>query len=77
MDSKETAQENARVADILKKEKNGFLQRQFSIFGDLWSFMKVRKKWWLLPIILTLVLVGLLIVFAHASPLSPFIYALF
>ena len=67
----------ARIADILKKEKKNAVSRQFAVVGDFWTFMKVRKKWWLLPIIITLMLVGVLIVFGHASPLAPFIYALF
>ncbi|MBI2141449.1 hypothetical protein HYU16_03420 [Candidatus Woesearchaeota archaeon] len=71
--------EEARIAEVLgKKEgKEGFLHRHFYLVGEVWSFMKVRKKWWLLPIIITLALVGLLIIFGQASPLSPFIYALF
>ena len=69
--------EDKRVAEILKNQNKGFFKRQFSIVADLWSFMRVRKKWWLLPIIITLVLVGVLVVFAHSSALSPFIYALF
>jgi len=47
------------------------------LLKDLWAFMKERKKWWLLPIIIMLVLVGILIIFGQASPVSPFIYALF
>ena len=69
--------EDQRVADILKNQNKSFFKRQFSIFADLWNFMRIRKKWWLLPIIITLVLVGVLVVFAHSSALSPFIYALF
>lgn len=71
------AHEDARVAEILMKEKSSFAKRQFGIVGELWSFMKARKKWWLLPIITTLILAGALIIFGQASPLSPFIYALF
>ena len=48
-----------------------------SLLGELWSFLKVRKAWWLTPIIIMLVLVGVLIVFGQSSTLSPFIYALF
>ncbi len=48
-----------------------------SILRELWLFMKVRKKWWLGPVILILVLLSLLIVFAEGSALAPFIYALF
>lgn len=44
---------------------------------DLWDYMKVRKKFWLAPIILVLVLLGSLIVLAQGSALAPFIYTLF
>jgi len=47
------------------------------ILGQLWDFMKVRKKWWLLPIIAVLLMVGALMVFAHGSALAPFIYTIF
>lgn len=47
------------------------------LLKEFWLFMKERKKWWLLPIIIMLVLVGILIIFGQASPVSPFIYALF
>ena len=46
------------------------------ILKELWLFMKVRKKWWLGPVIVILVLLSLLIVFAEGSALAPFIYAL-
>jgi len=44
---------------------------------DLWGFLKVRKKFWLLPIIITLLLFGALIVFSSGSAVAPFIYTLF
>jgi len=44
---------------------------------DLWVFMRERKKFWLAPIILVMVLLGALIVFAQGSALAPFIYTLF
>lgn len=47
------------------------------IVNELWAFMKVRKKWWLLPIIVVLVAVGALLVFAQGSALAPFIYTIF
>jgi Family of unknown function (DUF5989) len=47
------------------------------IFKDLWGFLKTRKKFWLLPIILTLLLVGVLIVLSSGSAIAPFIYTLF
>jgi Family of unknown function (DUF5989) len=50
---------------------------RLSIFGELWAFMRVRKKWWLGPIMVFLLLLGVLIVFTEGSALAPFIYALF
>ncbi len=47
------------------------------IFRELWLFMRVRKKFWLGPIMLVLLLLGILIVFTEGSALAPFIYALF
>jgi len=47
------------------------------ITSELWAFMKVRKKFWLLPIIIVLTLVGALLVFAQGSVLAPFIYTIF
>ncbi len=44
---------------------------------ELWTFMKVRKKFWLLPIILVLLLLGGLLVLAQGSAVAPFIYTLF
>jgi hypothetical protein len=48
-----------------------------SLLADLWAFMRVRKKWWLLPVILALLVVGSLLVFAQGSALAPFIYTIF
>ena len=42
-----------------------------SLLGELWSFMRVRKKWWLGPIVLVLALFGALIVFTQGSALAP------
>lgn len=50
---------------------------RFSIFGELWAFMRIRKKWWLAPILFFLVALSILIVFTEGSALAPFIYALF
>lgn len=49
---------------------------KISTFRDVWHFMRVRKKWWLLPIVLMIVLLGLLLIFAQSSALAPFIYTL-
>jgi len=48
-----------------------------SVARELWEFMRVRKKMWLLPIILVMVAVGALLVFAQGSALAPFIYTIF
>ncbi len=50
---------------------------KFAIVRELWDFMKVRKKWWLGPIVMMLLLLGLLLVFTQGSALAPFIYTLF
>jgi hypothetical protein len=44
---------------------------------DLWAFMRERKKFWLAPIIILMVLLGALIVFSQGSAIAPFIYTLF
>ncbi len=50
---------------------------KLAIMKEFWDFLKIRKKWWLTPIVLVLVLLGFLIVFTQSSALSPFIYTLF
>jgi hypothetical protein len=50
---------------------------RLSILSELWSFLRERKKWWLAPIIVFLILFGALIVLAQTSALAPFIYTLF
>ena len=45
--------------------------------GELWAFLKVRKKFWLLPILLVMVMLGGLIVLTQGSAVAPFIYTLF
>jgi hypothetical protein len=50
---------------------------KLEIFKELWLFLKVRKRFWLAPIIVILVLLSLLIVFAQGSAVAPFIYTLF
>ena len=44
---------------------------------DFWGFLRVRKKFWLLPIIITLLLFGLLVVLTSGTAIAPFIYTLF
>ncbi len=51
----------------------GFIE----LLQDVWGFLRERKKYWLLPLILTLILLGALIVFTQGSAIAPFIYTLF
>ncbi|MCG6873354.1 MAG: DUF5989 family protein [Gammaproteobacteria bacterium] len=48
-----------------------------SFLKDLWGFMRERKKFWLLPIIIVMLLLGALLIFAQGSAVAPFIYTLF
>jgi hypothetical protein len=48
-----------------------------SFIGELWTFIRIRKKYWLLPVILMLAVFGGLIVLAKGSAVAPFIYTLF
>jgi len=48
-----------------------------NLLKEFWMFLRFRKKWWLLPIIITLVVLGALLVFAQNSVLAPFIYTIF
>jgi hypothetical protein len=48
-----------------------------SIFAELWAFMRVRKKYWLAPILIMLLLFGGLIILAQGTAVAPFIYTLF
>ena len=50
---------------------------KLSIIKDFWDFLKVRKRFWLAPIIIILVLLGILMIFAESSAVAPFIYTLF
>jgi hypothetical protein len=45
--------------------------------GEMWAFMRERKKWWLLPVITVMLIVGSLLIFAQGSALAPFIYTIF
>ena len=53
------------------------IMAKLAILAELWEFMRVRKKWWLMPIVIFLVMLGTLIVLTEGSALAPFIYALF
>jgi hypothetical protein len=48
-----------------------------SFLGEFWGFLRVRKKYWLLPILLMVLLLGALIVLTQGSAFAPFIYTIF
>ena len=50
---------------------------QPGLVGELWIFLRERKKWWLMPVIAVMLLVGALLIFAQGSALAPFIYTIF
>ncbi|MBW1854984.1 MAG: hypothetical protein JRJ00_09950 [Deltaproteobacteria bacterium] len=50
---------------------------KFSIIREFWLFLKVRKKWWLAPIVIFLLLMGALIILTEGSAVAPFIYTIF
>ena len=48
-----------------------------SFFREFWLFLRVRKKWWLMPVFLALLLLGGLIVLTEGSAVAPFVYTIF
>jgi hypothetical protein len=59
------------------RDRKGDDMGKLSIAKEFLEFLRVRKKWWLTPIIILLVLLGALIIITEGSALAPFIYALF
>jgi hypothetical protein len=49
----------------------------FDLFSDLWAYMRARRKFWVAPLIIVLIVFGALLVFAQGSVLAPFIYTIF
>ena len=47
------------------------------VLGEFWSFLKLEKKYWLVPVVVVFLLFGLLLVFSQSSAVAPFIYTLF
>ncbi|HYE33110.1 MAG TPA: DUF5989 family protein [Methylomirabilota bacterium] len=50
---------------------------KLAILKEFWNFLRVRKKWWLAPIVFFLLIMGMFLVMAKGSALAPFIYSLF
>ena len=53
------------------------MEALLELIKDVWDFLKTRKKYWLAPLIITIVLMGSLIIFTQGSVVAPFIYSLF
>lgn len=51
--------------------------KRVALLAEFWTFLRVRKKWWLTPIVLMLVLLGALILVTQGSAVAPFIYTIF
>ena len=51
--------------------------KRFELLKEFWLFFKQNKKYWLLPMVLMLVIIGALLIFAQSSALAPFIYSIF
>lgn len=61
----------------LRFQQHCFGVNRLAIIREFWEFLRERKKWWLLPIVAFLLVLGGLLVFAKGSALAPFIYSLF
>ena len=61
----------------MEEDDINIIGKNKGLFGEIWDFLKIRKKWWLLPIIIMILLVSVFIILGANSTLSPFIYSLF
>jgi hypothetical protein len=64
-----------RIPRVARDREAGTRMLEFVV--EIWSFLRVRKKFWLFPILLIMALLGVLIVLAEGSVIAPFIYSLF
>ena len=53
------------------------MEALLDLLKDVWDFLKVRKKYWLAPLIITIILMGALLIFTQGSVVAPFIYSIF
>ena len=53
------------------------MEALFELLKDVYDFLKIRKKYWLAPLIITIILMGTLIIFTQGSVVAPFIYSIF
>jgi len=61
----------------MSEKPMGSVAVRLGILGELLAFLWQRKLWWLIPMIVVIVLVGVLLIFAQGSAVAPFIYTLF
>ena len=66
-----------RVGFFIEENKKDVDMRKLLIVREFWDFMKLRKKWWLFPIVAFLLILGALIILTEGSAIAPFIYTLF
>lgn len=71
------AAQEERFSRIKNDNKFSIYNSKRSIIIEFWEFLRVRKKWWLTPIVVMLLLLGALIVLTEGSAIAPFIYTLF
>ena len=62
---------------LINHERGVRKMGKLSIASELWSYLKISKKWWLLPILLFLLIIGTLLILAEGSAVAPLIYTLF
>ena len=72
-----TGKNRWRITWSGKKDFKERLMSKAQVVSELWQFMRENKKYWLAPIVITLVLVGAFLVLAKGSAIAPFIYTLF
>ncbi len=65
------------ITPIPRQTWINLIDQAMDFLKDLWGFLKVRKKFWLFPIIIILLIFGILVVFTSGTAIAPFIYTLF
>jgi hypothetical protein len=65
------------LTDAARGESHMARAQRVSMMSEVWSFLRVRKKWWLGPVVFVLLTFGALIVFTEGSAMAPFIYTIF
>jgi Family of unknown function (DUF5989) len=61
----------------LTEIRKEIMVKRSSLIGEFWEFLKIRKRYWLFPIVFLLFLISAFVVFVESSAIAPFIYALF